>query len=728
MRQMGILIFIGMAIVALQASMVDEATAIISWLNLKFSPVTLEAERDSKLSELHNPVKGEFETSAQFEQRKKDASARIAAIQKEYTQKIADARAAHEANLAKLRQRLNQLLASSRETIRMSGTLGSYDADTQRFTISIPGKSFQVMVPLDKAPGVKQNFSSYDLQVTRQMNDKLEWDYLEAKLVGSGGSFASTDKAPALNQASITVALIPPDLSAAVSFGEPSGNKMLDAEETAQVIIAIKNTGKGIGNMVEAGFELLNAQGISFTRSIYFGEIKAGETMTKTLNLVAGMDTKDAQAELKISFKEQNGFPPNDLVLRFSTKALLAPDVYIADIGIEDNSGNNKIEPGEQVEIKARVHNRGQGLARNVSAEVILGKDVYLLGSSSGSFSLGDMPSGTYKDIVFTIVSARTAANLDLKIDLKESRAQFSKPAQPLNLAFNRVERTADQMVVTGQQSQSEIASAPALSIDIEQDIPTLGKPAKNRWGVIFGIENYRNVSPVRFARRDANTMRDYFEKVLGIPSANLYIKLDEAASLSELKLVFDAQGWLARNASSKDSEIYIFFSGHGAPSQDGKRAYLLPYDGNPNYTQSSAYPLDELISNLKSLKAKQISLFLDSCFSGANRDNEIILADARPVFINSPMPSAAPNLAVFSASGGAQISSAYADKQHGLFSYYLMKGFRGEADTNQDRKITQQELYEYVNQEVSAMARRMGREQEPQLQGGDPAKVMIQW
>lgn len=712
----------------LSATLLDEAKAIKSWLETPYSSAVLEAERDNKLAEFRNPVKGEFETTAQFEQRKKDAAARSNAILKDYDQMIKDARAGHDANLAKLRQRLNQLLASSRENIRMSGTLGSYDADTQRFTVSIPGKNFQVVVPLDKAPGLKQSFSSYDLQVTRQLNDKLEWDYLEARLIGGGVSFASTDKAPAINQSIASKGIIPPNLSANVSFGEPGGNKMLDAEETASVSIDITNTGKGKASMVEASFELLNAQGISFIRSIYFGEIKAGETVNRTLNLVAGMDTRDAQAELKISFKEQNGFPPNDVVLKFDIRALQPPDVYIADIGIEDFSGNNKIEPGEQVEIKVRIHNRGQGMARNVVAEVIPGKDVFLFGDSSFSFSLGDMTSGSYKDVTFIIVSARTAKDLDIKVDIRESRSQFFKLAQPLNLAFNRVERTADQMVVTGKASQTEIANAPALSIDVEQNIPVYGKPQKQRWGVIFGIENYRNVSSVRFARRDAEYVKEYFQKTLGIPMENLYVKIDDAASLSEFKTVFDPNGWLSKNAAKKDSEIFIYFSGHGVPTPDGKQAYLLPYDGNPNYASNSAYDLNQLYKNLEAIKVKSITLFLDSCFSGANRDNEIILADARPVFIATFPQVAAGHMAVFAAASGSQISSAYSDKQHGLFSYYLMKGLKGEADANGDKKITQQELNDYIADNVSSQARRMGREQQPQLQSGDPARVILQW
>jgi hypothetical protein len=82
----------------------------------------------------------------------------------------------------------------------------------------------------------------------------------------------------------------------------------------------------------------------------------------------------------------------------------------------------------------------------------------------------------------------------------------------------------------------------------------------------------------------------------------------------------------------------------------------------------------------------------------------------------------------VFSAASGSQISSGYSDMQHGLFSYFLMKGLKGDADANGDKKISQQELGDYLRLNVSPMARRMGREQEPQLQSVDSSKVLLQW
>ncbi len=718
-----------LAAVLMYADLREEALAIKNWLGAPFSSSQLEAERDQKLAPLQNPVKGEFETSAQFEQRKKDLGNQIKGVQAEYAQKIQDARNAYDSRNAALRGNLQALLAQSRETVALKGTLGAYDADSQKYLVSIPERSFDIVVPISKGPEVKDGFARYELKVTRQLDENLQWSYLEAQLTGPGGNFSSTDKAPALAGPIPTGALIPPALSAVVTFSEPGGNNMLDAEETARVGITVKNSGQGSAWMVEARFDLGSVAGISYPNSVYFGEIKPGEQASKELQLIAGMELRDAQAALNIRFSEQNGFPPDDKVLSFSTRALQPPDLYIADIGIDDFSNNGRIETAESVEVLARVHNRGRGTARNVTAQIVTGEGVFLYGESPDrTFDLGNMEPGEYRDVVFNIITSKTATKLDLRLDLKESRTQFSKLDQPLNLAFNRVERTADQMVVQGRDSNQTIGTAPALSVDVDQDIPERGMPQKNRWGVIIGIQNYRNVQQVEYARRDAEFMREYFQKALGIPAENIYVKTDDGATLGEFQAVFNSKGWLDKNANQKDSEIFIYYSGHGAPDVAGSEAFLLPHDGNPNFPANTGYPLQQLYTNLGSLKARQVTIFLDSCFSGGTRSNEIILAGAKPVFISPELPSVAANVTVFSAASGSQIASSYPDMQHGLFSYYLMKGLRGEADANSDKKITQSELNSYLGDNVGSRARRMGREQDPQLQSGEPDRVLVQW
>ena len=62
-------------------------------------------------------------------------------------------------------------------------------------------------------------------------------------------------------------------------------------------------------------------------------------------------------------------------------------------------------------------------------------------------------------------------------------------------------------------------------------------------------------------------------------------------------------------------------------------------------------------------------------------------------------------------------------EAKHGVFSYYLMKGMEGDADSNKDKKITSGELHNYVLANVS----RMQRNQTPELQG-DQSRVLVKW
>ena len=81
----------------------------------------------------------------------------------------------------------------------------------------------------------------------------------------------------------------------------------------------------------------------------------------------------------------------------------------------------------------------------------------------------------------------------------------------------------------------------------------------------------------------------------------------------------------------------------------------------------------------------------------------------------------------IFSASQINQISSGLKNGENGIFSYYLMKGMEGKADTNKDKKITNNELLKYLNLNVSKSAAEWGREQNPSL-AGDPDKVLISY
>lgn len=75
--------------------------------------------------------------------------------------------------------------------------------------------------------------------------------------------------------------------------------------------------------------------------------------------------------------------------------------------------------------------------------------------------------------------------------------------------------------------------------------------------------------------------------------------------------------------------------------------------------------------------------------------------------------------MVVLAASSGAQVSSTYDQKGHGLLTYYFLKGLQGEADKNNDGAIDLVEIFDYVKPQVGRTARRdFNNEQTPQLLG----------
>jgi hypothetical protein len=68
---------------------------------------------------------------------------------------------------------------------------------------------------------------------------------------------------------------------------------------------------------------------------------------------------------------------------------------------------------------------------------------------------------------------------------------------------------------------------------------------------------------------------------------------------------------------------------------------------------------------------------------------------------------------------------------RYGLFTYYLLRGLRGEADTNRDTAVTLGELVGYVRQKVAWAAKtQFNTEQRPQimpaLTSNDSAALLV--
>ena len=251
------------------------------------------------------------------------------------------------------------------------------------------------------------------------------------------------------------------------------------------------------------------------------------------------------------------------------------------------------------------------------------------------------------------------------------------------------------------------------------------GKANNNALAIIIGVNKYLYAPNAKFADRDAIYFTDFANNVLGINQDNIKTLSNIKANQTDIKKAIKI--WLKGYSIIDQSDIFIFYAGHGLASTDGKELYLLPHDGEPRLLEDTALLRSEIFETVKSMQPKSVTVFLDACYSGQTRDRDMILAEARPISI-VPVESDIPeNFTVFSASSGSEISGSLPEADHGLFSYFLMKGLEGDADANNDKKITNGELHNYVRFNVIRQAIRLGREQTPQLQG-DENRVLVEF
>lgn len=206
--------------------------------------------------------------------------------------------------------------------------------------------------------------------------------------------------------------------------------------------------------------------------------------------------------------------------------------------------------------------------------------------------------------------------------------------------------------------------------VDIDIPVSTSGVNSKT-FVLILSNENYSesNVSRVYFANKDGETFKQYCIKTLSIPEDNIHMKIDATRNQmrSEIK-------WLQNvsEAFGKNANIIVYYSGHGMPDETSQKAYLLPSDGIANDPES-AYSLSSLYKQLGSMDVNSVVVFLDACFSGSQRNGEMLTA-SKGVAIKPKDEVLDGRVIVMSASQGDETAYTYNEKGHGLFTYFLLK------------------------------------------------------
>jgi hypothetical protein len=247
-------------------------------------------------------------------------------------------------------------------------------------------------------------------------------------------------------------------------------------------------------------------------------------------------------------------------------------------------------------------------------------------------------------------------------------------------------------------------------------------QPERDAVAVIIGIADYKNLPRAEYANDDARVFYDYAIRALGVKPENIKLLVDTDAD--EVGIYRAFKTWLPSRVRSS-TDVYVYYSGHGLPTADGRGLYLLPQRADRDFVDKTAITQAEINAAIQAAKPKSVTIFLDACYSGQARTGETLITSARPVSLKAETAAFPEGFTVITASRGDQISSSSPELKHGIFSYYLMRGMEGDADANRDGRITAGEMQAYLAENVARQAGMINRRQEPQLLG-DANRVLV--
>ncbi|MCL2074226.1 MAG: caspase family protein [Marinilabiliaceae bacterium] len=208
-------------------------------------------------------------------------------------------------------------------------------------------------------------------------------------------------------------------------------------------------------------------------------------------------------------------------------------------------------------------------------------------------------------------------------------------------------------------------------------------------FAVIIANENYQYESKVDFAYYDGETFKNYCIKTLGIPESNICFFID--ATYSNFRTAIN---WLSDISEDMPNQanIIFYYAGHGI--SDGKNAYFLPVDGSNSDTRSG-YKVNDFFSRIGTLQFKNVILFVDACFNGAQRNGKMF-STARGATTTAHEMKISSKMILFSASNSNETAFSYPEKQHGMFTYFLLKKLQ-ETKGN----VSLGEMNEYISENV---------------------------
>ncbi|HEV7374834.1 MAG TPA: caspase family protein [Pyrinomonadaceae bacterium] len=291
----------------------------------------------------------------------------------------------------------------------------------------------------------------------------------------------------------------------------------------------------------------------------------------------------------------------------------------------------------------------------------------------------------------------------------ESATASASRP-----LAFERTINIGASTSSVIVEAQDRAGNQARLTIPVRRrEAAVSSKFSGRKFAVVIGVSRYKfhdgGLNDLQYADADARAVRDFLRQREGggfAPDDILYLENEQAT----IEGVRSALRDFLRRAAPEDL-ILLYIAGHGAPDPYApQKLYFLLHDTKVADMPGTALPMSELKEFLDgSVRAKRVVVFIDACHSAGLSGAKLVTKRGLEQTENNVFNLYAERL--FSDSGKAVLTSSDINEisqessswggGHGIFTWSLLEGLRGEADSNNDHLVTAGELFDFVRDRV---------------------------
>jgi len=234
-------------------------------------------------------------------------------------------------------------------------------------------------------------------------------------------------------------------------------------------------------------------------------------------------------------------------------------------------------------------------------------------------------------------------------------------------------------------------------------------KKTTNLHMLVIGINQYKNPKyNLNYALTDATAFAEQISANASSIFGNVNITFIKDAEVTKTRILEEFNK--LKSTVSLEDVFVFYYAGHGVMSTDDKpKFYLIPHDvtrlyGDNEALRTKAISSEELYHFSKDLQAQKQLFVFDACQSGGMTEMLASRGAAEEKAIHQLARSTGTYWLM--ASGSEQFATEFATLGHGLFTYTILTGLKGEADGgSKDGKVTVKELSAYLNDKVPLLS-----------------------